>query len=176
MKFRHAVAGGDEKIELQMVPMIDIVFQLLIFFVMTFKIAVPEGDFSITMPINAPSNAPPDEDLLLPVHVQLVADASGDLANIKVNQRESYGTDFSKLRDFVIGEVNRGPVTSGPGSFAEAGEVAFEADFNLKYKNIIRAVTAVTGHTNEDGDIVKLMHKIKFVPQKEKKVKAKPAE
>ena len=62
MKFRHAVAGGDEKIELQMVPMIDIVFQMLIFFVMTFKIAVPEGDFNITMPINAPSDATPPED------------------------------------------------------------------------------------------------------------------
>ena len=37
MKIRNT--GGDgEKIELQMTPMIDIVFQLLVFFIMTFKI------------------------------------------------------------------------------------------------------------------------------------------
>ena len=167
MKFRHAVSGGDEKIELQMVPMIDIVFQLLIFFVMTFKIAVPEGDFSITMPIHAPINEQP-EDLQLPIHVHLVADASGNLKDVRVNRQDSYGSGkaaFNKLRSRIIEEVNKGPVTEGSSSFAEAGEVEFEADFHLKYKYIIHAVTAVTGHKNDEGQIVKLMHKIKFVPQ-----------
>ena len=36
-----------EHIVLQMTPMIDIVFQLLVFFVFTFKIVLPEGDFNI---------------------------------------------------------------------------------------------------------------------------------
>ncbi|NQT37468.1 MAG: biopolymer transporter ExbD, partial [Planctomycetes bacterium] len=35
MKVRNANRRIDEKIELQMTPMIDIVFQLLIFFIMT---------------------------------------------------------------------------------------------------------------------------------------------
>ena len=44
-----------QKVELQMTPMIDIVFQLLIFFIITFKIVAPEGDFNIKMPLAAPS-------------------------------------------------------------------------------------------------------------------------
>ena len=35
MKIRHTTGSGQEKIELQMTPMIDIVFQLLIFFIMS---------------------------------------------------------------------------------------------------------------------------------------------
>ena len=50
MKIRH-IGTTDEKIELQMTPMIDIVFQLLIFFIMTFKIVAQEGDFNIKMPL-----------------------------------------------------------------------------------------------------------------------------
>lgn len=41
------------KVELMMTPMIDIVFQLLIFFIMSFKIAAQEGDFNIKMPLAA---------------------------------------------------------------------------------------------------------------------------
>ena len=171
MKFRHAVSGGDEKIELQMVPMIDIVFQLLIFFVMTFNPSVPEGDFSITMPINAPTDIPPEDNLLLPIHVHLVADDDGNLTNIRVNRQVSYGSGdaaFVKLRSLIIEEVNRGPAT-GSSSFREAGEVEFETDFKLKYGNLIRAITAVTGHRDDEGRLVKLIQKIKFVPQEKKK-------
>ena len=48
MRIRHA--ENIDKIELQMTPMIDIVFQLNIFFLFTFKIILPEGDFNIHMP------------------------------------------------------------------------------------------------------------------------------
>src|SRR5487761_1493147 len=38
MKIRKSAASGNDKVEMQMTPMIDIVFQLLAFFVMSFKI------------------------------------------------------------------------------------------------------------------------------------------
>ena len=60
MKIRNTDGKG-EKIELQMTPMIDIVFQLLVFFIMTFKIVAMEGDFNIRMPAAAPQAAPPDQ-------------------------------------------------------------------------------------------------------------------
>ena len=41
-----------------MTPMIDIVFNLLIFFVMTFKITAPEGDFNVKMPAQAAQGVP----------------------------------------------------------------------------------------------------------------------
>ena len=40
-----------KKNQLNMTSMIDIVFLLLVFFVMTFKIVELEGDFSIRMPL-----------------------------------------------------------------------------------------------------------------------------
>jgi biopolymer transport protein ExbD len=48
MKFK---SRSNEKVEMQLTSMIDIIFLLLIFFVMTFKIAAQEGDFNIRMPI-----------------------------------------------------------------------------------------------------------------------------
>ena len=56
MRIRHGAKALD-KIELQMTPMIDIVFQLNIFFLFTFKIILPEGDFSIRMPSAAAARA-----------------------------------------------------------------------------------------------------------------------
>ncbi len=49
MRIRHGYTALD-KVEMQMTPMIDIVFQLNIFFLFTFKIVLPEGDFNIRMP------------------------------------------------------------------------------------------------------------------------------
>ena len=51
MKFRHIGKSAESKIELQMTPMIDVVFQLLVFFLFTFRIATQEGDFNIKMPL-----------------------------------------------------------------------------------------------------------------------------
>ena len=52
MKIRKsAVSSGADKVDINMTPMIDVVFQLLSFFVMSFKIVAQEGDFNIKMPI-----------------------------------------------------------------------------------------------------------------------------
>jgi len=83
MKVRHSQRKGS-KIELQMTPMIDIVFQLLVFFIMTFKIVTPEGDFNIKMPLDAPARGQPDPDMIPPIRVRLESHASGNLANIKM--------------------------------------------------------------------------------------------
>ena len=49
MKIRGTEREGADT-RLSMTPMIDIVFQLLVFFVMTYKVTVMEGDFNIKMP------------------------------------------------------------------------------------------------------------------------------
>ena len=54
MKIRNTGRGDDGEVKLEMTPMIDIVFQLLVFFIMTFKIVSQEGDFNIKMPRAAP--------------------------------------------------------------------------------------------------------------------------
>jgi len=51
-----------EKVELQMTSMIDVVFLLLAFFVITYKTPEVEGDFAIRMPVEAQSNQAPTLD------------------------------------------------------------------------------------------------------------------
>ncbi len=50
MKIRNTQRPARDKDDLKMTAMIDIVFLLLIFFVMTFKVLAPEGDFNVKMP------------------------------------------------------------------------------------------------------------------------------
>jgi len=78
--------GGE--VEVPMTPMIDVVFMLLIFFLLTFKIVVPEGDFSIRMPIAPPSESNVDiEEEVLTMVVGLRADGNGNLKRITVGEK-----------------------------------------------------------------------------------------
>ena len=74
-----------DQIVLQMTPMIDIVFQLLVFFVFTFKIVLPEGDFNIRMPASAGTSAAPSETPLLKVN--LLAKEDGEIGGIKLGDQ-----------------------------------------------------------------------------------------
>lgn len=160
MKVRNAGANKDEKVEVQMTPMIDIVFQLLVFFIMTFKIVSQEGDFNIKMPLTAPSKGLPDEDQLPPMKVRLRAGASGQIAQISLNEN-NFGPSFTRLHDFIMGIIGD---KRGPGSIQDTAEVELDCDYNLRYEHVIQAITAVSGYVDDDGNIVKLVEKIKFSP------------
>lgn len=158
MKFRNAGRNAEEKVELLMTPMIDIVFQLLVFFIMTFKIVAPEGDFNIRMPLAAPSKGVPNPDELPPLKVRLTANDEGRLTGIYLN--EARMTSFSQLRRRIIGLVGD---DAGPGSLAASTEIELDCDFKLRFEYTIDAITAVSGEVR-GGEIVKLIEKIKFAP------------
>jgi biopolymer transport protein ExbD len=160
MKVRKQTVRRDENVEIPMTPMIDIVFQLLVFFIMTFRIVAQEGDFNIRMPLAAMSEGPPPIDKLPPMVVRMQADSRGNLAQISLNQR-ALGTRVERLHDEirqVIGDDR------GPGSVQETAEVELDCDYNLRYEHVIEAVTAVSGFLDASGNIVKLAEKIKFAP------------
>ena len=158
MRVRNVQRRGEE-VELQMTPMIDIVFQLLIFFIMTFKIAAPEGDFNIKMPLVAPSEGIPPVEVLPPIKVRLTARSSGALNQIEFGNR-SLGRDFGALRQAVIDMLGDEP---GP-SVVENTEVELDCDYHLRYEYVVEAITAVSGYVDPDGRIVKVVEKIKFAP------------
>ena len=54
MRVRRGLRPAGDKIELNMTPMIDIVFQLLTFFIMSLRIAATEGDFQVGLPQASP--------------------------------------------------------------------------------------------------------------------------
>jgi len=165
MKFRHIGKSSQAKIELQMTPMIDVVFQLLVFFLFTFRIATQEGDFNIKMPLTTFSPNETIDDTVPPLvtmHVRLRADSGGQLAaagGIVVNN-ERVLDDFEELHNYVIGVIGG----NEPSAKADA-EVELDCDYNLHYEHVIDAITAVSGYVDQStGQIERLVEKIKFTP------------
>lgn len=148
----------DQRVELQMTSMIDVVFLLLIFFILTFKIVELEGDFSIRMPLSDNSAGQMD-DSELPIKLRLRADANGKLAAIELNDNE-LGTDFAQLRSTVLEIVGD---TTGPDAAESGPEVEIDTDYNLRYEYVVDAITAVSGYKVGDEQ-VKLIQRIKFAP------------
>ncbi|QDV82037.1 ExbD/TolR family protein [Planctomycetes bacterium TBK1r] len=154
MRMRHEVEH--EKNELNMTSMIDIVFLLLVFFVMTFKIVEMEGDFTVRMPLAGDSNATSDVTDL-PLKLRLRADNDGKLTSMSLNEI-NLGTDFTKLRANVIGLVG----TDEPAEDADGPEIEIDTDYNLRYAYVIQAITSVSGYRDDTDQVVKLIEKIKF--------------
>jgi biopolymer transport protein ExbD len=154
MKFR-ATKFPTSPVEMNMTPMIDVVFNLLVFFIMTFKIAAMEGDFSVTMPKGGSASASSTD---LPIVVSVLADEKGHAASIKFNN-EDLGNSFKALSDRVIEFVGTGPERE---QMRMNSEVEFDFSPSLRYKDAVNAITAVTGYVGDDKELVKLIEKIKF--------------
>ncbi len=157
MKIRHTTGSGQEKIELQMTPMIDIVFQLLIFFIMTFKIVSMEGDFNIKMPQASPSTVQTIEPDFPPMSLYLSADQDGVISGIRLNNdpMPSFPDVNRRIIELVGGQA--------PGAEGEdTAEMELEFDFNLRYEYVIGAITAVSGYKDGQGNVIKLVEKIRF--------------
>ena len=167
MKFRHTTSSGREKIELQMTPMIDIVFQLLVFFIMTFKIVSQEGDFNIKMPLADASSGVVDDLQIPPMKIRLTADDTGQLSGVYLNERPlsfppGSRTPMLPLREEIVGIIGD---ARGPGTYQEQAEVELDCDYGLHYVHVIEAITAVSGYIDPNtNDVIKLIEKINFAP------------
>lgn len=151
-------AAETEEIKLNMTSMIDIVFQLLVFFVMTFKVVDYEGDFSIKMPVSGPTNQEISLDVPDVMLVKLTADEAGDITNIlvddnPVDQDDLFGGLTRTIEFRLAGE--------GDPDLATETEVEFDIQPNLKYAYTVAAIEAVSGKI-EGETVKKLISKIKF--------------
>ena len=153
MKIRNR--GDAEKSGLNMTSMIDVVFLLLIFFVMTFKIVDLEGDFSVRMPL-AGSDSMTMDPTDLPLKLRLQADENGKLTTMSLNEI-NLGTDFDQLRANVVELIG----TTAPVEGEDGPEIEIDTDYNLRYEYVIRSITAVSGY-KQGNEVVKLIEKIKF--------------
>lgn len=158
MKFRGSDQKG-ESIKLQMTPMIDIVFQLLIFFILTFKPPVYEGDFGIRMPAASQNPSSALDDPLNNLYIRLRA-TDNVLASIDINDGDQVFSGremYSDLHNYVRGQVEQ--QRSEPNG--SEVEVEFDIDRGLYYEYTIKAIDSITGYV-QDGRIAKLVEKIKF--------------
>lgn len=156
----------NEDIKLNMTSMIDIVFQLLVFFILTFKVVVQEGDYNVRMPLNAISDEENFEDSPDLIRVLLRAGDSGGISSIEVDDEVEVKTIvgdtveslFSQLNDYVDAKVSAG---SDPESGSDT-QVEFDIDFNLRYADTVSAIEAVSGKVLADGAVKKLVENIKL--------------
>ena len=159
-------ASGSDKVELQMTPMIDIVFQLLVFFILTFKVVAQEGDFDIRMPVVGAPQEQLEEAEKTTLHVRLEADGGGKLSRLILEDRiipgDRASDKFKNLHRDILGRLEQ---EGGPDK-GKMMEVEFECDYNLRYSNVVGAITAVSGQKNAQNEIVKLIEQIKFAPAK----------
>ena len=152
----------DRNVKLNMTSMIDIVFQLLVFFIMTFKIVEMEGDFNVRMPLAAKESTSIEDVLPDLITVKLKVGAEGKIAGIEVDnavEGDSYfdADMYSRLTDFVEKTID----AEGDPSEAIETEVEFDIDFDLKYSYTVQAIESVSGKI-VDGQVKKLIEKIKF--------------
>lgn len=146
---------------IDMTPMIDVVFQLLIFFMLTLKIVTQEGNFDIHMPLGE-AGAGAEDRTLPEIKVRLVADADGGLQMLQFGQRSLGNGDlaFERLNEEIIRLVGQ------PGTpLARETEVELDADYGLDYRFVIRAISAVSGRVDPvNREIVRYVDKVNFAP------------
>ena len=183
------IRGGQEKeeIKLQMTAMIDIVFQLLVFFIMTFKITALEGDFQVNMPqasvdpqleleplensirIHLFENPQPltikytnadGEEMTRTVRntLQSIEITVGDREPVSFSHLGKESDAFASLHEFIKNLVE----SETDPSKAKELEVEFEVDPNLIHGDTVRAVEAVSARIGEDRTIIPMIEKIKF--------------
>lgn len=160
MKMRNRSAGPS-KVEIPMAPMIDIVFQLLIFFMLNLKIVAPEGNFNINMPIGAPSAAAAEQNLP-DIKVGLHSDRDGNLTQITLGSK-NLGNDnaaFERLNREILTIIGR------PGNpLTKDVEVEIDADYETQYKYVVKTISKCTGRFDPaTRQITRYVEKIKFAP------------
>lgn len=147
-------ASRPNRIALDMTPMIDIVFQLLIFFILTLQITAVEGDFQVAMPANNVSAKSWAATALPLLRVRLLSDEHGGLKAVYLNDRQLGNLD--ELHDLL------GRTLGSDQQLAAAAEVELCSDYNLAYQHTMAAVTAVSGQRTATGQTVKWVEIIRF--------------
>ena len=134
MKIRRTIP--QENTQLQMSAMIDIVFLLLVFFVMTFKITAVEGDFFIHSQQSPDGQAKIGMDL--PLRLQVAADADGEIKRIQLNNL--IVADLDALQNEL---QHIGHQVARIANNSESQLVILKCDSHLRYECTIEVLTAV---------------------------------
>lgn len=152
-----AASRGDQ---IQMSAMIDIVFLLLVFFVMTFKIVPLEGEFQMKTPVQR--GQPGTIVEVPPVWIRLSAGDDGRLESIRVN--DAAVANLEGLRNEIIrltGELGES------GAKIEELEAVLDCDYGLEYDFVVQAIDAIRGYQDHAGNVAGLIHKVRFAPTRD---------
>ena len=147
------------KVEIPMAPMIDIVFQLLIFFMLNLKIVAPEGDFNVNLPRG---KGPEGPAAITPIRVGLRSDINGHLTGLTLGDRNLGHDDaaFEQLNREILQIIGR------PGNPVAAEiEVELDADYETQHQYLVKAISRCTGRFDpQTQQVARYVEKIKFAP------------
>ena len=161
MKFRNR---SNLTFQLNMTPMIDVVFLLIIFFMCTLTVSEPEGDFEISLPFGSASANSASDAELQPFKVRMEADAQGELVSLSFDGENLGGgpNAISSLNSRVFRRIT-GLQAIGSDQL-EKQEVEIDPDYNLNYRYIINAIRACSGRVGHNGVHIPYLQRIKFAP------------
>ncbi|MBC8873566.1 MAG: biopolymer transporter ExbD [Planctomycetes bacterium] len=145
---------------IQMSSMIDIVFLLLIFFVMTFKIVAMEGEFRMKAPVQRGVGALVVESS--PIWIRLASDEDGRLASVRINNVQV--ANLAGLQNELI-RITGDLRESGAGT--DELEAVLDCDYGLDYDHVVQAIGAIRGYKDHTGNVADLIQKVRFAPTRD---------
>ena len=129
-------------VTLPITPMLDMSFQLLSFFIITFHPMPTEGQLSVNLPkVDAADK--PQEDPILPDEkkdeytVTLIASSSGELASISMKGPTG---EMGNIRNTADLFDQRKKIPKPPGRGAEGVSITLEASNDLTYARLIEVM------------------------------------
>lgn len=147
---RRRGGGSGEEVEGGMTSMLDLIFNILAYFVVTFNPPKPEKNFDVALPpvkiekndaqSSSEEAALPDEDeeLMEEVRITLNAGPNGSLARISVQGKEVAGGIPALARQLQV--VTSAMKVGDGGESVEAAQIV--ASPKLKYAYVVQAVDA----------------------------------
>jgi biopolymer transport protein ExbD len=117
--------------------MIDVVFLLLVFFVMTFRVVVSEGDFCVRAPAAKSGSETVDMTFEVPIQIELKAGPAGQLTGISVDGVAVGGVE-------ELANALRGRLQLQDDSIADHAAI-IRCDQALRYEHTIQVLAIVHG-------------------------------
>ncbi len=128
-------AGEPEEVEMQITPLIDVVFLLLVFFITSIHFRTLEGFLQANIPEAAPPSGEPPEDN----NVTIVLRDVGNQLALKVNTVEIQGSTIVELYDALAEHLAMVKKT-----FTDSNKtmpmVIIDAGVGLRYKYVVSAL------------------------------------
>lgn len=168
MRRKKKRRGGTESVELNLAAMLDMAFQLLAFFIMTFKPAPIEGQINLKLPpsqpltnVNSGQQAGADEKNqnavkgLNSLVISVLSDSGGKISTMAIGEGTVSG--LTALENRLKGVL-------GPESGAEFDQVIIQVGSRLKYDQLMKVVDVCTRQTLSTGE---KLSKLSFVEMPE---------
>ncbi len=148
--------GGSESVELNLAAMLDMAFQLLTFFILTFQSAPEEGQINLKLP--------PPQPVAGAAKGQAAgneADNTNPVQNLNSLVITVFATPVGRIGTMAVGEGNVAGLTAlegrlkqvlGPESGADFQQVIVQVGSRLRYEELMRVVDVCTRQTLANGE------------------------